>query len=95
MHFIIHCLDREGVASERTAHFQAHQAHLKKPGPVAIVISGPLLADDGETPIGSAFLVTAESKAEVVEFNRRDPFTIRSVWGDVQIHPFLKRIDNR
>ncbi len=58
--------------------------------------SGPLLADDGETMIGSLFLTEADDKAEVEEFNRGDPFYEHGVWDQtIEIHAFLKRVDDR
>ena len=62
---------------------------------MAIVISGPLLADDGETMIGSLFIVDAADRAAVDRFHRDDPFFRANVWQQVEIHPFHKRINRR
>ena len=94
MHFIIHCLDRPDSPEKRRVHFDAHKAHIAA-SQVKVVISGPLLADDNETPVGSCFLVEAESLAQVEAFNRNDPFFKADVWDRISIHPFLKRVDNR
>jgi uncharacterized protein len=93
--FAIHCLDRADSAADRKAHFEAHIAYLKALTEVRIVVSGPLLADDGATTIGSRFIIDAPGKAEVVAFNRADPFSGAAIWRETRIHPFLKRIDNR
>jgi hypothetical protein len=53
------------------------------------------LADDNETMIGSLFLFEADTKEEIVAFNKADPFTAAGVWKSVNIHPFSKRVDNR
>ncbi len=55
------------------------------------MISGPLVADDGETMIGSCFLVEAGTKDEVLAFHNADPFKAAGVWEHVHINPFLKR----
>ena len=94
MHFIVHCLDRQGAGADRLAHYEAHKAYLAA-APVKIVVSGPLLADDEQTMIGSLFLVDAASKADVIAFNRADPFNKAGIWQEIRIHPFLKRMDNR
>ncbi|SHO66826.1 hypothetical protein SAMN02745172_03486 [Pseudoxanthobacter soli DSM 19599] len=94
MHFVIHCLDKPGALPTRLANYDAHKAYLSAP-PVAIVISGPLVADDGETMIGSFFLVEAADRAAVEAFHRNDPFFHAGVWETVSINPFLKRMDNR
>ncbi|MET0257555.1 MAG: YciI family protein [Methylobacterium sp.] len=94
MHFIVHALDRPGAVADRLANYDAHKAYLGS-SPLKIVISGPLLAEDDETMIGSLFLFEAETKAEVVAFNAADPFSKAGIWERVEIHPFLKRMDNR
>lgn len=94
MHFIIHCLDKAGAVQQRLAHYEAHKAYLGA-APVRIVISGPLLAADQETMIGSLFLIEAETQQEVQAFHDADPFKKAGIWESVSIHPFLKRMDNR
>jgi uncharacterized protein YciI len=94
MHYIVHCLDRPGAVQDRLANYDAHKAYLSS-APIRIVISGPLLADDGETMIGSLFLFEADSKEAVVAFNKADPFNAAGIWQQVNIHPFNKRMDNR
>lgn len=94
MFFIIHCLDKAGALPTRLARYESHKAYLSS-SPTKIVISGPLLADDGETMIGSLFLVDADDRAAVENFHRNDPFFKAGVWDQADIHPFLKRVDNR
>jgi hypothetical protein len=94
VHYVIHCLDRPGAVEARLAHYEAHKAYLAA-APVRIVISGPLLADDEATMIGSCFLVEAASLAEVQAFHDADPFKAAGIWEKVSIRPFLKRMDNR
>ena len=94
MHFVIHCLDKPNAVQQRLAHYDAHKAYLSAPT-VAILVSGPLLAPDQETMIGSFFLVEAESQAQVEAFHNNDPFKKAAIWEKVSIHPFLKRMDNR
>lgn len=94
MHYIVHCLDHEGAVEKRLANYDAHKAYLAT-GIIKTVISGPLLAEDNETMIGSLFLLEADNKADVVAFNKNDPFTKAGVWKVVSIHPFSKRVDNR
>ena len=94
MHFVIHCLDKQDAVPVRLANYEAHKAYLAK-APVRILVSGPLLAPDHETMIGSFFLVEAETQAEVQAFHDADPFKKGGIWDRVSIHPFLKRMDNR
>ena len=94
MHFAIHCLDRAGALPTRLEHYESHKAYLAS-APMNIVISGPLLDDDGETMIGSLFVVDAADRAAVESFHHDDPFFREGVWEHVEIHLFHKRVDNR
>jgi uncharacterized protein len=94
MHYVVHCLDHDGAVDKRLANYDAHKAYLAA-APVKTVISGPLLADDEQTMIGSCFVLEADSLAEVEAFNANDPFAKVGLWKTVSIRPFSKRVDNR
>lgn len=94
MRFAIYCLDQSNAVDRRLAHYEAHKSYLAH-APLRMVISGPLLAPDQETMIGSLFIVDADSVEEVEAFSRADPFQAASVWAQVSIHPFIMRVDNR
>lgn len=94
MHYVIHCLDKPDAVGLRGAHYEAHKAYLAA-ATVRSIVSGPLLARDEKTAIGSCFLVEAASLADVEAFNREDPFYKAGLWQKIDIHPFLKRVDNR
>jgi uncharacterized protein YciI len=94
MHYVVHCLDHDGAVEKRLANYDAHKAYLAA-APVKTVISGPLLADDEQTMIGSCFVLEANSLAEVEAFNANDPFAKVGLWKTVSIRPFSKRVDNR
>jgi uncharacterized protein len=94
VHYVIHCLDHSGSMEKRLAHYEAHKAYLAA-AKIKTVISGPLLADDEQTMIGSCFVVEAGSLAEVEAFNRNDPFYAAGLWQTISIRPFNKRVDNR
>lgn len=93
MLFVIHALDKPGALPSRLAHYDAHKAFLGDTSAfgMRIVMSGPLVADDGETMIGSLFLVEAEDRAAVEAFNRADPFHAAGIWERVTITAFLRR----
>jgi uncharacterized protein YciI len=94
MHYVVHCLDHDGAVETRLANYDAHKAYLAA-ATVKTVISGPLLADDEQTMIGSCFVIEADSLAEVEDFNRNDPFAKVGLWKTVSVRPFIKRVDNR
>lgn len=93
MLFAIHAVDRDGALDTRLAHYDAHKAFLSDTSPygVKIVMSGPLVADDGTTMIGSLFLIEAETRAAAEAFNAADPFHKAGIWDRVTITGFLRR----
>lgn len=93
MLFVIHALDKPGALPTRLGHYDAHKAFLADTAAfgVRIVMSGPLVADDGAAMIGSLFVVEADSRASVESFNRADPFHAAGIWERVTITGFLRR----
>jgi uncharacterized protein YciI len=93
MLFAIHALDKPGALPVRLANYDAHKAYLEGGDrlPVTIVMSGPLVSDDGATMIGSLFLVEAPGRAEAEAFNSADPFAAAGVWEKVTITGFFRR----
>ena len=93
MLFAIHALDRPNGVERRLAHHAAHRAFLPGAGDygVTLVMSGPLVADDGATMIGSLMVVDAADRAAVERFHAADPFAQNGVWEKVTITGFLRR----
>jgi uncharacterized protein len=93
MLFAIHAIDRTGALPTRLANYDAHKSFLSDTSRfgVKIVMSGPLVSDDGERMIGSLFLIEAPGRSEVEAFNRADPFAASDIWEKVTITGFLRR----
>jgi uncharacterized protein YciI len=93
MLYAIHALDRAGALPTRLANYDAHKAFLSDTSRfgVTIVMSGPLTSDDGQTMIGSLFLIEAPGRAEVESFHRADPFAAAGIWDKISITGFLRR----
>ena len=93
MLFAIHALDHKNGVAKRLANYDAHKAFLPTAGEygVKLVVSGPLVADDGETMIGSLMIVEAADRASVERFNQSDAFAKAGVWESVTIHGFIRR----
>ena len=58
---------------------------------VDVVTAGTLVADDGETPVGSIFVIDAADRAAVDAFTRSDPYHLNGVWERVEIHGYNKK----
>ncbi len=94
MFFVIRCIDKPGVLDTRLANMQAHKDYVGTK-PIKVLLSGPLTEDDGETIVGSFFMVEAENRAEVERFQQNDPLFNAGIWASIDVHPFAKRVDNR
>lgn len=89
MRFLVYALDNPGTGAARSAHRDAHRARLRAPHPVVTVVSaGPLFAEDGETPIGSVFVMDAPRLEDVRAYMVADPYMVHGVYAPLAIHPF-------
>jgi uncharacterized protein len=93
MLFSIHAIDRADALPIRLANYDAHKAFLADTSRfgVKIVMSGPLVSDDGEKMIGSLFLIEAPDRTAVENFNRADPFAAAGIWERLSVTGFLRR----
>jgi uncharacterized protein YciI len=91
--FAVHALDKPGALPLRLEHYAAHRAFVESDhlAGVSVILSGPLQTADGDTMIGSLFLIEAKSQKQVEDFAQADPFLIHGVWGQVSIARFLRR----
>jgi len=93
MLFAIYCIDKLGMAETRAAAMPAHVDYLSRSS-IKIRMSGPLVADDGETIVGSLYVVEAPDRAAVEAFQRDDPLVAADIWERVEVRAFVKRLDN-
>ena len=73
MLFVIHATDRRDGMATRAKFYRAHRIHLDEADKhnVDVVTAGTLLAADGETPVGSVFVIDAKDRAATEAFARR------------------------
>ena len=93
MLFVIHATDFKEGMNTRAKFYRAHRIHLDQAEQynVDVVTAGTLVADDGETPAGSIFVIDAKDRAAVDAFARSDPYHVNKVWERVQIHRYNKK----
>ena len=93
MLFVIHATDRGDALPTRARHYRAHRQHLDAAGEydVDVVTAGTLVADDGETPVGSVFVIDAADRTAADAFTRSDPYHVAGVWERVQIHRYNRK----
>jgi uncharacterized protein YciI len=93
MWYVIMAFDGSTGAVKREEYYSSHRAHVSKSDVYRVVVflSGPLVGDDGLSPIGSLFIVEAESRSDVEKFNSQDPFTINGIWSKSIVLEFLRK----
>jgi uncharacterized protein len=96
MLFVVHAVDKKDILPTRAKHYRAHRIHLDRAEEhhVDVVTAGTLVADDGETPVGSVFVIDAKDRAAVDAFTRSDPYAQNGVWERIQIHRYNKKRGN-
>jgi len=93
MLFVVHALDKKDILPTRAKHYRDHRIHLDRAGEhgVDVITAGTLVADDGETPAGSIFVIDAKDRAAVDAFTRSDPYHINGVWDRVAVNRYNKK----
>ena len=66
-------------------------APIQKDCGADVTLSGPLLAEDGKTMVGSIFFIEAPDRVGVEKFIANDPFTRNDVWGESVLTRFPRR----
>ncbi|MGK7868474.1 YciI family protein [Falsiroseomonas sp. E2-1-a20] len=88
MLFLIQCTQVAEGAGIRAAHYEAHRAYLRA-SPVDLKLSGPMVTDEAETPIGSVFIVDVPDRAAAEAFASGDPFAKAGLFEKVTVTRFL------
>jgi uncharacterized protein YciI len=86
MKFVIIGYDSPQGEAKRKIHRAAHLANLDpldRQG--RVVLAGPLT-----DKTGSLLVLEFETREEVEDFARHDPYTVHGVFERVEIHPFLQ-----
>jgi len=93
VHFVIHAVDRPEALATRAKHYRDHRIHLDRAGTygVSVTTAGTLVAPDGETPVGSLFVLEADNRAAIDAFTASDPYRIHGVWENLDVHYYNKK----
>ena len=84
MLWAISCLDKPNTAAARDTALKTHREYLQGQKRI-LVLAGATQTDDGETAIGSLFVVNVNSRAEAQAFSDSDPFTQAGVFASITI----------
>jgi uncharacterized protein YciI len=87
MIYIFHLLDKPGASELRQRIRPQHKAYL---GEVAerIAFAGPLMADDGETMVGSLLAIDFPDREAARVWLAQEPFTKAGVYAGSTVHAF-------
>src|SRR5260221_5005249 len=93
VHFVIHAVDKTDALPTRAKFYRAHRIHLDQAGDhgIRVMTAGTLVAPDGETPVGSLFILEAASRAAVDAFTASDPYHVHGVLHALGVHSFNKK----
>jgi|LGVF01.2.fsa_nt_gb uncharacterized protein YciI len=91
MRYAIFAMDHDNSLELRKELRQAHIDYLKG-HTIQVETAGPLVAENGETPIGSLIIIDAENRAAAVFYSDDDPYTKAGLFKDVRIEAFKKTI---
>lgn len=89
MAFALECLDKPGSLDLRLANRPAHLAYIEA-NLAKVMLAGPLMAEDGKTPIGSLLVMDFDTKDEAEAFAAADPYAKAGLFERVTIRPFRK-----
>jgi len=84
MLWVISCLDKPNTAAAREAVLKVHREYLQNQKRI-LVLAGATQTDDGETAIGSLFVLNVNQRAEARAFSDGDPFTQAGVFANITI----------
>jgi uncharacterized protein YciI len=91
MPFMIETWDRPDAAAVRAKTRAAHVAYLEA-NLDKLLGAGAKLADDGETALGTLYIVTTDDRNEAQRFVADDPFTKAGVPGQIVVTRWRKAI---
>ena len=86
--FLINARDKANSSDLRQA---TRQAHLEWAGEARhkIVMAGPVLSDDGETMMGSTFVIEFDTLEEAKSWAAEDPYAKAGLFDRTEIIPFI------
>lgn len=85
--FVFQGLDKDGGLELRKATRPAHLAWIETLTP-RVKVGGPVLSDDGQTPIGSMLVVEAETLDAAKTLFTEDPYATAGLWKSTTVRPF-------
>jgi hypothetical protein len=89
MHFAIINQDKPDSHELRMTTREEHLDYLRAVGD-DLLVAGPILGEDGETPIGSVLIVEAENLDAAKAFAAGDPYAEAGLFQSSAVMPWRK-----
>ena len=87
MYVMATCMDAPETGEKRAETRPDHLAFLDELGD-RVKLGGPILAEDGETPVGSFLILEVENLAEAEALLADDPYRMAGVFETVDLKPW-------
>jgi uncharacterized protein YciI len=85
--FVFQGLDKAGGLELRKATRPAHLAWVGTLGE-RVKVGGPLLGEDGTTPVGSLIVIESETLDDAKATFVQDPYALAGLWGETSVRQF-------
>ena len=89
MPFILECLDKPGQLELRLKNRPDHLAYVER-HLAHVVVAGPIMAEDGQTPVGSLLILDLPDRRAVEAFAAEDPYAKAGLFETVTIRPWRR-----
>jgi uncharacterized protein YciI len=86
------CMDKPNHAEVRAQTRPAHLDWLQNKSGAVLVHAGPILADDGNTPMGSLIIAEFDSLEAARAAAKQDPYALAGLFANVTIQPIRKAL---
>ena len=84
MLYVIHAIDKPDHLQVRLANRPAHVEYVKS-GPNKLLLAGPLMQEDHETPKGTLLIIEAENLEEAEAFASNDPYNQAGLFAEITV----------
>jgi len=88
MIYIFHLLDKPDAAALRQRVRPEHKIYLAAMAD-QIAFAGPMLADDGQTMVGSLLAIDFESRTAAEAWLASEPFNLAGLYASRETHAFV------
>jgi uncharacterized protein YciI len=87
MHYVAICFDKPNSQPIRLANRAAHLDYLRTRA-ATLKVCGPMLADDGETMIGSLLIIDAPDRKAADAILAEDPYRKAGLFASSEVRPW-------